>query len=64
MKALNLLWNTVKTVINEWIKYRATEISQRSGQHLKDDESTKRLIIREVTETLKKLLKFLVGTGR
>uniref|UniRef100_A0AAY5KLD1 Transposase Tc1-like domain-containing protein n=1 Tax=Esox lucius TaxID=8010 RepID=A0AAY5KLD1_ESOLU len=65
-KALNIPWNTVKTVIIELRKYGTTETLLRTGRPSKMDEKTRKLV-REASkrpkETLKELQEILAGTG-
>ena len=66
-KALDIPWNTVKTVIIKWRKYGTTVTLPRTGRHSKIDEKTRRKLIREAskrpTATLKELQEFLASTG-
>ena len=66
-KALDIPWNTVKTIINKWRKYGTTVTLLRTGRPPKIDERTKRKLVREAakrpTATLKELQQFLASTG-
>ncbi len=62
-KALDIPWNTVKTVIIKWRKYGATVILTSNGCPSKIDEKMRRKLVREAakrtTATLKELQEFL-----
>ena len=66
-KALDIPWNTVKTVIIKWRKYGTTETLPRTGRPSKIDEKTRRKLVREAskrpTATLKELQEFLASAG-
>uniref|UniRef100_A0AAY5L3A7 Transposase Tc1-like domain-containing protein n=1 Tax=Esox lucius TaxID=8010 RepID=A0AAY5L3A7_ESOLU len=66
-KALDIPWNTVKTVIIKWRKCGTTEILPRTGRPSKIDEKTIGKLVREAskrpTATLKELQEFLASTG-
>uniref|UniRef100_A0AAY5KIL8 Transposase Tc1-like domain-containing protein n=1 Tax=Esox lucius TaxID=8010 RepID=A0AAY5KIL8_ESOLU len=66
-KALDIPWNTVKTVIIKWRKYGTTKTLPRSGRPSKINEKTRRKLVREAskrpTATLKELQEFLASTG-
>uniref|UniRef100_A0AAY5KGF8 Transposase Tc1-like domain-containing protein n=1 Tax=Esox lucius TaxID=8010 RepID=A0AAY5KGF8_ESOLU len=66
-KALDIPWNTVKTVIIKWRKYGATETLPRTGRPSITDENMRRKLVRETskmpTATLKELQVFLASTG-
>ncbi|XP_061700300.1 histone-lysine N-methyltransferase NSD2 isoform X3 [Syngnathoides biaculeatus] len=62
-KALNMPWNTVKTVIVKWRKYGTTVTLPRTGRPSKIDKKTRRKLLGEAaispTATLKDLQEFL-----
>ncbi len=66
-KALDIPWNTVKTIIIKWRKYGATVILPSTGCPSKIDENIRRKLFREAakrpTATLKELQEFLASTG-
>lgn len=66
-KALDVPWNTVKTVIIKWRKYGATVILPRIGCPSKIDEKMRRKLVREAakrpTATLREPQEFLASTG-
>ncbi|XP_077572581.1 uncharacterized protein LOC144196367 isoform X1 [Stigmatopora nigra] len=66
-KALNIPWNTVKSVLVRWKKNGTTVTLPRSGRPSKIDEKTRKELVREVvkrpTATLKELQEFLANTG-
>uniref|UniRef100_A0AAY5L6C3 Transposase Tc1-like domain-containing protein n=1 Tax=Esox lucius TaxID=8010 RepID=A0AAY5L6C3_ESOLU len=65
-KALDIPWNTVKTVIIKWRKYGTTETLPRAGHPSKIDEKTRRKLVREASKSptaiLKELQEFLAST--
>uniref|UniRef100_A0AAY5K3U8 Transposase Tc1-like domain-containing protein n=1 Tax=Esox lucius TaxID=8010 RepID=A0AAY5K3U8_ESOLU len=66
-KALDIPWNTVKTVIIKWRKYGTTETLPRTGRPSKIDEKTRRKLVREAskrpTAILKEMQELLASTG-
>ncbi len=66
-KALDIPWNTVKTVIIKWRIYGATVILPSNGCPSKIDDKMRRKLVREdakrPTGTLKELQEFLASTG-
>uniref|UniRef100_A0AAY5JXF0 Transposase Tc1-like domain-containing protein n=1 Tax=Esox lucius TaxID=8010 RepID=A0AAY5JXF0_ESOLU len=66
-KALDIPWNTVKTVIIKWRKYGTTDSLPRTGHPSKMYEKTRRKPVREAskrpTATLKELQVCLASTG-
>uniref|UniRef100_A0A803JMT1 Transposase Tc1-like domain-containing protein n=1 Tax=Xenopus tropicalis TaxID=8364 RepID=A0A803JMT1_XENTR len=66
-KALDVPWNTVKTVIINCRKYGTTVTLPRTGCPSKIDEKTRRKLVREATKrptaTLKELQQYLASTG-
>ena len=67
LKALNILFGTVKTIIKKWKAYGTTKALPRSGRPSKMDDQARRRPIREATKrpkaTLKELHSFMVKTG-
>ena len=49
-KALDIPWNTVKTIINKWRKYGTTLTLLRTGRPPKIDGKTKRKLVREAAK--------------
>lgn len=49
-KALDIPWNTVKTVINKYRKYGTTVTLSRTACLSKMDERTKRKLVREAVK--------------
>ena len=66
-KALNISWNTVKTIIKKWKAYGTTKTLPRSGCPSKLDDQVRRRMIRRPTKrpkaTLKELHAFMTKTG-
>uniref|UniRef100_A0A803K548 Transposase n=1 Tax=Xenopus tropicalis TaxID=8364 RepID=A0A803K548_XENTR len=66
-KALDIPWNTAKTVIIKCRKYGTTVTLPRTGRPSKIDEKTRRKLVREATKrptaTLKELQEYLASTG-
>ncbi|XP_057696935.1 uncharacterized protein LOC130918837 [Corythoichthys intestinalis] len=66
-KALNIPWNTVKSVLVRWRKNGTTVTLPRTGRPSKIDEKTRKELVKEAvkrpTATLKELQEFLASTG-
>ena len=67
LKALNISWSTVKTIIKKWKAYGTIKTLPRSGRPSKLDDQARRKLIREATKrpmaTLKELQPFMEKTG-
>ncbi|XP_077348675.1 ubiquitin carboxyl-terminal hydrolase 14 isoform X1 [Lithobates pipiens] len=63
-KALDIPWNTVKTIVIKWRKYGTTVTLPRTGRPPKIDEKTRRKLVREAakrpTATLKEPQEYLM----
>ena len=67
LKALNIPWSTVKTIIKKWKAYGPTKTLPRSGRPSKLDDQSRGRLISEATKrpmaTLKELQTFMAKTG-
>ena len=51
LKALNIPWNSVKSIINKWIEYGTCVNLARAGRPHKLSDRAKRRLVREATKT-------------